>query len=145
MTYLKFIIGVVVAVCVLFFLLGLKSQRGIAKGLMSGKLADCPSSPNCACSEADVQPERSVEPLDGSLTQAKAAIISLGGVITAESDEYVSATFMSKIFKFVDDVELRPGPDGKVHIRSASRVGYSDRGANQKRVSAIRERMSQSK
>ncbi len=145
MVYLKFLAGAFLLVCVLFFLLGLKSQRGIAKGLIDGKLANCPSSPNCACSESGVQPERFAKPLKGSLEDAKIAILALGGVITAESDEYVSATFMSKIFKFVDDVELRPGPDGSVHIRSASRVGYSDRGANQKRVSAIRAKMNLAK
>jgi len=141
MIYLKFLAGAFLLICVMFFLLGLKSQRGIAKGLIDGKLADCPSSPNCACSEVGIQPERATDPLKGSMDDAKTAILALGGVITAESEEYVSATFMSKIFKFVDDVELRPDAEGNVHIRSASRVGYSDRGANQKRVSAIRAKM----
>jgi len=45
---------------------------------------------------------------------------------------------MSKVFKFVDDVELRDAGKGVVHIRSASRVGYSDRGENKKRVERIR-------
>ena len=47
---------------------------------------------------------------------------------------------MSKIFKFVDDVEIRQ--DGDVcQIRSGSRVGYSDRGVNRKRVEIIRKAM----
>jgi len=75
------------------------------------------------------------------MAQAKAALTSLGGTITSESDDYISATFTSSLFKFVDDVELRPGDDGVVHIRSASRVGYSDRGANKKRIAAIRSKM----
>jgi len=69
-------------------------------------------------------------------------IFDMGGVITSESSDYISATFMSSLFKFVDDVELRPGAAGEVHIRSASRVGYSDRGVNRKRVDAIRAKMS---
>jgi len=84
-----------------------------------------------------VQPEKQVAPLSASLAEAKAAIIKTGGTITSESDDYISATYMSGLFKFVDDVELRPDGD-VVHIRSASRVGYSDRGVNKKRVEAIR-------
>ena len=118
MTFVKFFIGLILLVSIMFFLLGLKSQKGSAIGLVDGKLADCPSSPNCACSEEGIQPERSVNPLQGSMADAKDAIRELGGVITSESDEYVSATFMSKIYKFVDDVELRPGSDGQIHIRS---------------------------
>jgi len=138
MTFVKVIAGLIVLVCVLFFFLGLKSQKGSPLGLENGQLAECSTAPNCVCSEPGGQPERFVEPVNGTLDQAKAAVTALGGVITSDSDEYVSATFMSSIFKFVDDVELRPGPDGKLHIRSASRVGYSDRGVNQKRVAAIR-------
>ncbi len=141
MTYVKFFIGFVLLVCVLFFILGLKSQKGSAKGLVDGKLAPCPSAPNCASSEDGTQPEKQVAPLDGSMDDAKAAILALGSIITAESEDYVSATFSSSIFKFVDDVELRPTDDGRTHIRSASRVGYSDRGVNKRRVAAIRAKM----
>lgn len=141
MTFLKIFIGLVLFVSVSFFLLGLKSQKGTAKGLADGRLADCPSAPNCVSSEDDTQPERQVAALTGNLASAKIAIKSMGGVITSESDKYVSATFMSRVFKFVDDVELRPGPDGTVHIRSGSRVGYSDRGVNKKRVAAIQAQM----
>ncbi|MGB0907452.1 MAG: DUF1499 domain-containing protein [Maricaulaceae bacterium] len=137
MSIVKGILAVVVLGCIVFFLLGLKSQKGVAKGLENGKLAECPASPNCVCSEADVQPEKLVAPLAATLAQAKAAIVKTGGVITSESDDYISATYMSGIFKYVDDVELRAEGD-VVHIRSASRVGHSDMGANAKRVAAIR-------
>ncbi len=138
MTFVKIVVAAIVIICVLFFFLGLKSQKGSPIGLENGRLAECPSSPNCVCSEEGGQPERFVQPVTGTLEQAKAAVTSLGGVITSDSDEYVSATFMSSVFKFVDDVEFRPGADGQLHIRSASRVGYSDRGVNQKRVAAIK-------
>jgi len=77
------------------FILGLVSQKGEAKGLVDGKLAEPGTS-------------------------------------------YLSATYMSKIFKYVDDVEIRKESDILWHIRSASRVGYSDMGVNRKRVEAIR-------
>lgn len=138
MVFLKYIVLVFAGVFILFFLLGLKSQKGSAPGLKNGKLAPLSSKPNCVSSEDDTQPERHVDPLEGTLAEAKAAVVSTGGTITSETDTYVSATYMSKIYKFVDDVELRDAGNGTVHIRSASRVGYSDRGVNRKRVNAIR-------
>ena len=135
---IKALAYLVVGVCVLFFLLGLKSQKGKAKGLVDGKLSPAGSSPNCALSEDGTQPERAAAPLNATLAQAKAAVVSTGGTITSETAEYISATYMSKLFKFVDDVELRDAGEGVIHIRSASRVGYSDRGMNRKRVERIR-------
>lgn len=135
---MKFIFGAIVVICALFFLLGLKSQKGKAKGLVEGHLAPPIAAPNCVSSEIDVQPEKKVAPLNGSLTQIKAAIIETGGVITSETASYLSATYMSQVFKFIDDVEIRHDKENIWHIRSASRVGYSDRGVNRKRVEAIR-------
>jgi uncharacterized protein (DUF1499 family) len=41
--------------------------------------------------------------------------------------------------RFVDDVEFLLVPAERViHVRSASRVGYSDLGTNRKRVEALR-------
>ncbi len=137
MLFVKAILYFILGVCSLFFLLGLKSQKGEAKGLVDGRLADAGNAPNCALSEAGTQPERAVMPLSANLQQAKAAIIATGGTITSETGNYISATYMSKVFKFIDDVELRSDGD-VVHIRSASRVGFSDRGENKKRVNAIR-------
>ena len=145
MTFLKFVLGFGVFVSVTFFLLGLKSQKGKAPGLVDDALAPCSSKPNCVSSEAETQPEKLVEPLQGNLEDAKSAIIATGGTITSETDTYVSATYMSSVFKFVDDVELRAGEKGTVHIRSGSRVGYSDRGVNRKRVKAIRAAMNAGK
>jgi len=135
---MKFIFGAIVVICALFFLLGLKSQKGKAKGLVEGHLAPPSAAPNCVSSEIDVQPEKKVAPLNGSLAQIKAAIIETGGVITSETASYLSATYMSQVFKFIDDVEIRHDKENIWHIRSASRVGYSDRGVNRKRVEAIR-------
>ena len=139
---MKFVISVIVLICVLFFLMGLKSQKGKAKGLISGHLAEPGSAPNSVSSEIDVQPEKKVALLHGTLSGIKTAITATGGTITSETESYLSATYMSKIFKFVDDVEIRHDKDNIWHIRSASRVGYSDRGVNKKRVEAIRSKLS---
>lgn len=137
MNIIKIILLLIIGVAVVFFLLGLWSQKGEAPGLKEGKLSPCSSKPNCVSSEEGTQPEKLVKPLNTSLKAARAAIIATGGTITSETDSYVSATYMSKIYKFIDDVELR-SEGGFVHIRSSSRVGYSDQGANRKRMAAIR-------
>ena len=70
----------------------------------------------------------------------KETIIELGGEIQTNSGTYVSATFSSAVFGFIDDLEIRIDSNQNViHIRSASRVGYGDLGANEKRVELIKE------
>ncbi|WP_409432218.1 DUF1499 domain-containing protein [Litorimonas sp. RW-G-Af-16] len=136
---MKFVIGFIGVVVVVFFLLGLKSQKGKAPGLINGKLKEPGTAPNCVSSEQGVQPERAVAPLTGTRAEMIDALRETGGTITSESDSYISATYMSSIFKFVDDVELRHAGGALWHIRSGSRVGYSDRGVNRKRVEDIRD------
>ncbi len=131
-------IYIAIGLIVVFFLLGLQSQKGKANGLKEGRLAPSGNKPNCAASESVENENHNVAPLFATFWQAKDAVLATGGTITAETDDYLSATYMSKIFKFVDDVELRDAGEGVVHIRSASRVGYSDRGENRKRVECIR-------
>jgi len=47
--------------------------------------------------------------------------------------------FRSPLFSFTDDVECRlDAAAHQIEIRSASRAGHSDLGANRKRVEAIR-------
>lgn len=138
MEIIRLIFGALAVIFGISFLLGLKSQKGEAKGLIKGRLADCGAAPNCVSSEADTQPEKLIAPLKANFRDVRAAIISTGGTITREQDGYLSATYMSKLFKFVDDVEVRDAGGGLLHIRSASRTGYSDRGVNKRRVDMIR-------
>jgi uncharacterized protein (DUF1499 family) len=64
--------------------------------------------------------------------------------VVVERENYLAAEFRSKIFGFIDDVEFRVDADaGVVHFRSASRLGYSDMGANRERMEAIRRLWSQ--
>ena len=63
----------------------------------------------------------------------------MSGVIQAEKDNYFAATFASQVFGFVDDLEIRIDTDQKlIHLRSASRVGHGDGGANRKRVERLK-------
>ncbi len=131
---------IIVALVAVFILLGLLSQKGEAAGLMEGRLQEPGNKPNAVCSEVGTQPERAVDPLQASFSQVADAIEATGGTITSRSDDYLTATYMSRIFKFVDDVEVRR--DAEVcQIRSSSRVGYSDRGVNRKRVETIRAQL----
>ena len=132
------LISLVLFVMIAFFLLGKKSQKMNAIGLVDGKLAVCSSKPNCVCSEAGTPAKAEVPPLaTGSLDDVKTAIERNGGKIIKSDGNYLAAEFTSGVFKFVDDVEIRIEGD-IAHIRSASRVGYSDRDVNKTRVEAIR-------
>jgi uncharacterized protein (DUF1499 family) len=57
-------------------------------------------------------------------------------------DDYIWAEFTSALFGFTDDVEFyfpeKQRGKIRIHIRSASRIGYSDLGVNQKRVEQLR-------
>lgn len=132
-------------VLVRFAMLGHGSKAGQAPGLVSGSLAPCPDKPNCVCSEFGEDAAHYIAPLDYSGALAEKAFVEvlqiireLGGEVVVSNDDYIAATFSSSLFGFVDDVEYRLDPTQKrIQIRSASRVGHSDLGVNQKRVAKI--------
>ena len=114
--------------------------------LPADRLKPCPSSPNCVSSLPDEDEKHRVAPLSwtGDLAQAKSrlrqAVLSAGdATFVQETETYWHVEFRSRILRFVDDVEFVFDRDSKViHVRSASRVGYSDFGVNRKRVEKIR-------
>jgi uncharacterized protein (DUF1499 family) len=58
--------------------------------------------------------------------------------IVSRDTHYVHAEFRSRLFRFVDDVELVVDPVAHVvHFRSASRVGHSDLGVNRRRMEEL--------
>jgi uncharacterized protein (DUF1499 family) len=64
-------------------------------------------------------------------------------IITLE-ERYIHAEFRSLVLRFVDDVEFYfPNDISVVHVKSASRLGYSDFGVNRKRVEQIRSAFNQ--
>ena len=112
-------------------------------GLADGHLAACPDSPNCVCSQGADEAHH-VEPLryEGSAAEARARLLRIvetdpRAELIAATDDYVHAEYRAMIF--LDDVEFYlPAEEPVVHVRSASRVGHSDLGANRRRVEAIR-------
>lgn len=121
-----------------------KQSRNIANaGLQNGALQACPDRPSCVCS-TDTTDQHAIEALSIP-TGTQDPIAAVAEVIKAmprtaiikQESNYLHATFTSGLFRFVDDVELLLEGD-VLQVRSVSRVGYSDLGANRKRVEAIR-------
>lgn len=111
------------------------------------KLEPCPNSPNCVVSAGINKEDRHyVQPLSYKSGNGKTGIQQVAEVledlkrveIVEQTDNYIHAEFTSLIFRFVDDVEFLQTEEGLIQVRSASRVGYSDLGANGKRVEKIR-------
>jgi uncharacterized protein (DUF1499 family) len=136
------------AVLIVFAVLAFLSMTGSSPtnlGLLGGKLAPCPDSPNCVSSQA-TDPRHAIAPfaLDRSLGAAKEelrqAVAKLSRTkLICETDDYLHFEFRSLIFRFVDDVEFHLDAATKtIYVRSASRVGHSDFRVNRRRVETIR-------
>ena len=108
-------------------------------------LPPCPRSPNCVSSLAADEAHR-VAPLrfEGDAAEAcerlRAALARLPGArIVEDAGLRLRVEATTRWLRFVDDLELVVVPgDGLVHVRSASRVGWSDLGANRRRVEHLR-------
>ncbi len=144
-----FIIVVVCVLCLgfsLFVYLSWQSQSGKANGIVKKQLSVCPNKPNCVSSENNVSVVHSVNSIpfsdlktDAPLDELKAHLLTMGAEVNTETNTYLAVIFKSKLFRFVDDLELRVDEKEQlVHVRSASRVGYSDRGVNKARVELLR-------
>lgn len=120
-------------------------------GMQNGSFRPCPDSPNCVSSMA-ADGGHAVQPFAYSgitMEDARGIVVSIlentkrCRIITME-ERYIHAEFRSLVFRFVDDVEFYfPGDASIVHVKSASRLGYSDFGVNRKRVERIRSAFSQ--
>jgi len=117
------------------------------KYVVNGHLAPCPGSPNCVSSEDSLQ-DSHIAPIafTGSASDAwqtlQEQILEMGGQIEEVDGFFLHATFRSSLFRFTDDVSSRLDVENNcIHIRSASRVGYSDFGVNRKRVEELRRRL----
>jgi uncharacterized protein (DUF1499 family) len=149
-TLISLLIALLVILAMLFTILSCTSSPPKVQ-LVDGKLRPCPNSPNCVSSEGDRASSR-VEPLTFQDSPEKAwdnlreTLREMGGKIQEEHDGFLWATFTSRVFRFVDDVEFRMvSTDGMIHVRSGSRVGYSDLGVNRRRVEKLRSLFNQKK
>lgn len=138
------IIGVLIIIAAAAVLCGCAKSP---VGVYGNCLMPCPASPNCV-SSCEKDADHFVAPIDYMVPRqnAREAVIRIIGDfprtrIITDRDNYIHAEFRSEIFRFVDDVEFFFDEEKPViHVRSASRIGYSDLGVNRKRMENIRER-----
>jgi len=117
-------------------------------GVRNGLLKSAPPSPNAVSSQA-AGGHHQIAPLryNGTSEPAMAALKSIiestqRTSIVEERADYLYAEFTSKLIGYVDDVEFYfPPNEPVIHVRSASRLGYSDFGVNRKRIEDIRAKL----
>ena len=125
-------------------LIELASPTPIAIGISDGQFAPCPASPNCISTQAD-DAEHQFDPIPYtiSLSEARTLLLEIVGslprtdVSTVTSD-YIHAVTKTRMMGFLDDTEIYIDNTAKlVHIRTAARLGYGDRGVNLRRAEEI--------
>jgi uncharacterized protein (DUF1499 family) len=112
-------------------------------GAHGDKLTECPGSPNCVSSQAEDAGHR-IAPLEfggdpGSAFARLKKVLSRRNdtTILEERPGYLRVEFHTILF--VDDGEfLLEQRQPLIHLRSASRLGYSDLGKNRRRMEEIR-------
>lgn len=129
------------------FLLSLTAERPTNLGVTHGRLAACPSSPNCVSTQAEDR-DHWIAPIPVT-SETFPPIEVLADIvrtlprttIVEQSNHYLRVEFRSRLFRFCDDVEFYLEEESdRIHFRSASRVGHSDMGVNRNRMEMIRER-----
>ena len=131
----------------LIWLMG--QAKSVARGVVAGRLADCPASPNCVCSQQDG--ETGIAPLrfKGDPAKAWAILLKVASSqprleLVTQTETYAHFKAHTLIMRYVDDLEfLLDANKAVVNVRSASRLGYSDLGANRARVERLRAALQQ--
>ena len=108
-------------------------------------LPACGVLPNCVTSEPNGGGE-AVGPLQATARQwqqLKQWIASQQDwTITTDTGNFLQAVVKTPLMRFRDDVQLRFMQDaGVIQVRSSSRLGISDMGANRKRVEMLRSQL----
>ena len=115
-------------------------------GLEQGQLIECGKSPNCVSSQT-AQSSKRIAPINASDTPELTWLMLRDLVETmpqasliTESETYRHYQFTTPLMGFIDDVELLfVYREQLIQVKSASRVGESDLGANRKRVESLRD------
>ena len=121
-------------------LLNANFSKSVAQGLNAdGQLFECAKTPNCVSSLTDIS-EKKVPPFVISKDSDWDFLLAMitrqsGKKPIAQTDHYAHFEFTTPLLGFRDDLELWYDQTHQLaHVRSQSRVGKSDLGANQKRV-----------
>jgi len=124
-------------------------------GVHDGRLKAPSATPNSVSSQAELYPDHpmrmnaEIAPLalrgDGPATLAKIKAIveaTPGAVVVKAEPGYLYAQFTTRLMKYTDDVEFWFDPAAAVvQVRSASRIGHGDLGANRQRIEALRRKL----
>ena len=111
------------------------------------KFPPCPDSPNCVSSRAardDARHHVAALEYRGDAQQAWQAVRDVLAawprtVLVEAGPGSLRAECTSRLLRFTDDLELQLDASASViHVRSASRIGYHDLGANRARVERLR-------
>ena len=133
----------------------LKGRPPAEPGLREGKLKPPSRTENSVSSQAEQWPEGEyaakyarIEPLvftqDSALAMNRLREVLenwTGARIVESTPDYLSVQFETRWLRFVDDAEFLLDPGASlIQVRSASRLGRKDLGANRARIEAIRRR-----
>ena len=110
-----------------------------------GKLQACDGGPHCV-SSLSRDPEHHIEPFhySGKREEARQALLRVlrntpDAEVVTESPDYIHVEFTSPLMRYVDDVEFTlPSAENIIQVRSSSRIGYTDFGANRERIERLR-------
>lgn len=135
--------GILIIGCLMIF--SCAGQQPKNAGIHNGRLSDCPDKPNCVSSQAGHN-DHALSPFiyqgekEAAFIRLKKVITSLKNMtIVTETGNYLHIECKSAIMGFVDDLEFYFPEEKLIHVRSASRIGYSDFGVNRKRVEQVRK------
>jgi uncharacterized protein (DUF1499 family) len=131
----------------------LRGQAPQGLGVTDGRLKPPSLTRNSVSSQAPLDPGHpqrvyaQIEPLPLKASGASASISSLtrvlsqlpGVTLVEQRPDYLRAEAQTRWLKFVDDLEFWVDPArGVIELRSASRLGREDFGANRARMETIR-------
>lgn len=115
--------------------------------MIDGAFAPCAKSPNCVSSQAN-QRGKQISPMVylSSIEEAKSLLKSVisdikrAKLITEEAS-YLHYEFTTAIGAFIDDVEFYfPSEEKVIHMKSSSREGWWDLGANRRRLKRVKRK-----
>ena len=135
---------------VIFCFAGLSNlSEGVADVMLSDKewerFKECPPTPNCVSSET-LSKAKFIERFKTGNRSAESWVLltkllekTSNCRVVSQNSSYIHAEFRTRLLRFVDDVEFRlESETNEIAVRSASRVGYSDLGANRRRLERLR-------
>jgi uncharacterized protein (DUF1499 family) len=102
--------------------------------------------PNCVNSESG-EGGKAIDPIEATVAQW----LQLKSWLSTRedwnigkgTDDFLQAETMTPLMRFRDDVQLRyDHAAGLIHVRSSSRLGIGDMGANRRRVEMLRQLVS---